>query len=162
MSYTRYTCEDCAVRFLNGRAGTDPERTLCTSCAAKTFGDSFECRECGNHDRAAFWIQPYGAQLAERKLCHTCNHWHEKLAWKAQGDPNQVIVAGVHYHISPDDETSLKQLGGWGSGFGGSKFKVRFHDGREVVSRNLWCQGDVPERFRERLPDNAVFVTETP
>ena len=35
---------------------------------------------------------------------------------------------------------------------------IRFTDGREVITHNLWHQGTIPKHFRARLPDNAVFV----
>jgi len=42
-------------------------------------------------------------------------------------------------------------------GFGGKEFKITFKDGREMTCNNLWHRGEIPERFLERLPDNAVF-----
>ncbi len=51
-------------------------------------------------------------------------------------------------------------LGGF-RGFGGREFRIRFYDGRtDVVTRNLWHQGIIPEHYRALLPDNAEWVTE--
>jgi hypothetical protein len=48
---------------------------------------------------------------------------------------------------------------GWGCGFGGSEFRILPDDGREVIiSHNVWCQGEVPKKFRKVLPDNAIFL----
>jgi hypothetical protein len=29
-------------------------------------------------------------------------------------------------------------------------------DGRSIKTNNLWFGGVIPERFRDRLPDNAI------
>jgi len=150
------TCDECKqTKHTNDfRDGPDADRTLCSSCAAKAWGDGFQCRECGEFDRAKFWIPEAGEEFAAAQLCHRCHFWHGKLQWKAEGCQRSVIVDGVHYWIAPDAPQP-----GWGSGHSGRPFLVRFHDGREVLTRNLWCQGDIPERFRDRLPDNATFAT---
>lgn len=41
-------------------------------------------------------------------------------------------------------------------GFGGAKWKITDLDGKERFCSNLWHQGDVPQQFRDRLPDNVV------
>lgn len=55
--------------------------------------------------------------------------------------------------MTSDLDTDLK-------GHGGSLFRIRMHDGTLIDSRNLWCQGPIPERFRDRLYDNAEFLPE--
>jgi len=44
-------------------------------------------------------------------------------------------------------------------GCAGRRFWIRFFDGRTITTNNLWCQGEIPEEFREELPDNAEFYT---
>lgn len=74
---------------------------------------------------------------------------------RTASDPAHLVVEGRHYVIAKDQPKGYQ-----GSlGHGGARFDIRFNDGREVVSHNLWAQGRVPEHFRERLPDNAEFVT---
>ena len=63
-------------------------------------------------------------------------------------DPSAFISNGIAYTIGDEDADSR--------GFGGSRFHIIFNDGREVDSTNLWCGGHIPERFRDRLPDNAT------
>jgi hypothetical protein len=65
-----------------------------------------------------------------------------------------VVVKGCHYIIGAEKPTTPRS---W-RGFGGDRYHIRFNDGREVVSTNLWCQGPIPAQFREQLPDNAEFV----
>lgn len=82
--------------------------------------------------------------------------WQEKVQWIT--DPRRkdriVRVKGVHYFAAPESGPMAFR------GHGGSLFKIRFFDGREMTSTNLWCQGDIPPEFRELLPDNAEFVNE--
>lgn len=102
------------------------------------------CKTCG---------EPVTHQhMPEKALdtCFTCWFWEEKLS--IADNPNTVRVKGVHYFIHPDTED------GRFSGFGGSRFIIKFNDGREVTTRNLWCQGGIPKRFRTLLPDNATFI----
>lgn len=78
--------------------------------------------------------------------------WDSKLAIK--DDARTVRVDGEHYWIG--DENAPKYAGS--RGFGGSRFVIVFHDGRRVVSTNLWTQGVIPPSYRDRLPDNARFA----
>jgi len=86
----------------------------------------------GDHPDAFFW----------RKLIN------------ARTNPKHVVVKGVHYQIGPEDREIKRQ---W-RGFHGDRYVIHFHDGRQVISTNLWCQGTIPLQFREQLPDNAEFV----
>ena len=83
-------------------------------------------------------------------ICVTCNFWLDILPIK---DKLYIVrVEGVHYTMGSENKTvSIR-------GFGGRKWVIKFNDGREVISTNLWDQGRIPEHFRERLPDNAVFI----
>lgn len=66
--------------------------------------------------------------------------------------PNNVRVRGEHYTICIEDIGHAKR------GFNGDRFNIKFSDGRLATTTNLWSQGTIPERFRERLPDNAKFI----
>jgi hypothetical protein len=83
-------------------------------------------------------------------VCFDCYFWGEKVPFV--NNPSSVRVEGTHYWIG--EETADQMF----RGFAGRKFHVLFNDGREVITTNLWCQGDIPERWRKELPDNAVFV----
>lgn len=58
---------------------------------------------------------------------------------------------GKHYIIG------IKQSrpGNSWKGFGGHKWHVKFNDGRSVYTDNLWSQGAIPPKHRERLAPNA-------
>lgn len=110
------------------------------------------CKCCGNVFSTNY-SEPTKSQLLEKNVCFKCNFWQEYLEIK--DDPNIARIEGSHYVIQPDTTGDPS----W-KGFGGRKFIIRFADGREVVTRNLWHQGEIPAHFREELPDNATFVQE--
>lgn len=90
--------------------------------------------------------------LIKRNLCFNCNFWYEYALVK--DNPTHAIIAGNHYIIgSEEEDTPLKWRGHYGA-----YFKIRFNDGREIETTNLWHQGKIPQRFKEKLPDNAVFI----
>jgi hypothetical protein len=111
------------------------------------------CKECGSPIATDFY-QPVKSRLINKNLCHSCNFWDEKK--DGQDNKRVVIVNGTHYWIEDDKPNAAFQ------GFGGAKFSIEFNDGRKVITRNLWCQGDIPIRFRDRLPDNAKFIKDYP
>ncbi|MBU1387812.1 MAG: hypothetical protein KKE62_06345 [Proteobacteria bacterium] len=83
--------------------------------------------------------------------CFDCSFWMEKIEMSAEDENRRVIVNGQHYRIGNDDAGIYR-------GFGGRKFNILFHDGRVIETNNLWHQGTIPNRFREMLPDNAIFL----
>ena len=87
--------------------------------------------------------------LIEHGECFSCSIWRERLSLIRQ--PNIVIIDGTFYTIGDEDSPSPFR------GFGGSKFVIRFKDGREVTTTNLWCGGDIDEHWRPQFPDNADF-----
>lgn len=108
------------------------------------------CVECGDVLHADY-VEPTRTQILERQLCFMCLFWSGYVA--AKDEPAHVVANGWHYVISPDQPKGFRGF----EGFGGAAFTVQFHDGREVATRNLWTQGEIPEHFRERLPDNATL-----
>lgn len=82
----------------------------------------------------------------------TTKYWEELI--ECYG-PNSVITHGIHYVIGEEPEPNERR--DW-LGHGGHKFTIKFKDGREVVSHNLWYQGPIPTRFRDRLQDNAELA----
>lgn len=107
---------------------------------------TFTCRECGATERPRSWAN--GAELERAALCFGCHYWHEAIALAA--DPRSVRLDGVHRFIGDEGAASR--------GHYGARFVVTFLDGRTVTTSNLWHQGEIPARFRDRLPDNAASV----
>lgn len=108
------------------------------------------CRECGQADSANF-MEPTRGRMLAAQLCFSCLFWTDKLP--LVNDPSVARINGHHYAIGPEDNTAKVMRG-----FGGSTSIIRFNDGREVTTTNLWTQGDIPAHFASRLPDNAVFL----
>ena len=74
--------------------------------------------------------------------------WEEKLDIK--DDKDVARIDGEHYMIAPENWKS--------KGFGGAEHRIRFDDGRVVTTTNLWHQGEIPNEYRDRLPNNAHWV----
>ena len=109
------------------------------------------CIECG-----APVAQEHLKEAHDDGLCFGCWFWYEALGIDA-GDPDRVVIVdGRHYRIGEEPTPGYSGT----LGFGGRKWRIRFKDGREVTTHNLWHQGGIPESFRTRLPDNAEFVPE--
>lgn len=83
----------------------------------------------------------------KEELCFHCNFWQEKVDIKDRDDVARID--GYHYIVGRETEKYNK-------GHSGREFLIRFFDGREVRTTNLWSQGKIPERFD--LPDNAEFM----
>lgn len=110
---------------------------------------------CGECNAPIAFDRNYGtaADKARRltdRLCFSCDHWRERI----KGGTHVVVIDGYRYSISPDLPPRSRDC----AGHGGARFVIRFHDGREVVTHNLWANGRVPDHFRDRIVDNAVFV----
>jgi len=79
--------------------------------------------------------------------CFHIDFWNSKVEIK--NDPNSVRENGTQYYIGTPD--------GSFKGFGGRRFKITFNDGRVVKTDCLWHNGEIPDEFKDRLPDNAVI-----
>lgn len=90
------------------------------------------------HDKVQEYIA-YHERVTER-------HWSVVAA---RTDDQLVIARGVAYSIgNPSDNPR---------GFGGSLWRIRFFDGRDVCCNSLWYLGDIPADWRDKLPDNATL-----
>lgn len=111
-----------------------------------------KCKICGDivdHDN---FMDDYAIQMREEKLCFSCVLWkrREKLL-KDDKDHSIAIIDGTYYTIGDEDSKEYFR------GFGGARFQIEFNDGHRVVSTNLWCGGDVPAKWQDKLPNNAKF-----
>ncbi|MET8571866.1 hypothetical protein [Streptomyces sp. NPDC004783] len=104
----------------------------------------------------------------KNETCSTCQAAKQWIAWHQDGDQMRfrgqaegipvARVNGIHYVVQPYNHNAPPQY----LGFGGTRFTFRFHDGREITSNDVMCQGEIPARFHDRLPDNAVIVPQEP
>ena len=82
--------------------------------------------------------------------CFYVDFWNDKV--KIKNDTRTARINEKHYHIGEENSNSSFR------GFGGDKCVIKFFDGREVVTTNLWHNGTIPESHKELLPDNAKFI----
>ena len=88
-------------------------------------------------------------------ICGLGNCFHEKF-WRIIADEKDehVFINGGSYYIEDENKGGIR-------GFDGRKFRIRKNDGTEIVTTNLWYQGQIPDNFKDILPDNAEFIRES-
>ncbi len=128
--------------------------------AATTKKSVLRCSECHSLTDPATTGGPTLTSLRSRGLCYTCNFWRDLITIRREN--RSVRVGNSHYLIGPEPDPSDRRSRP-DCGFGGARFRIRFTDERarldpEVVTHNLWSQGPIPAAFRDRLPNNAVFL----
>lgn len=110
------------------------------------IGDS--CSICGQMYSTKY-CEPIHSQMIAENICFSCHFWMKQIP------KDGVIIAGRHYTIGPEPKkgqpTSFL-------GMAGREFHIRRNTGEVIVTHNLWSQGEIPERFRDRFPDNAEFL----
>lgn len=115
------------------------------------------CRICSSELKYAY-NRPWRVKTLARQLCDNCNFWWGMVECRINGDvtcDNLPIarINGEHYTICAElPEDSIPR------GHNGKSFTIAFFDGRSISTTNLWCQGLIPELFKEQLPNNAEFV----
>lgn len=112
--------------------------------------DEITCKTCGKREKLS-WNDETLEEMEKHQMCFKCNFWNHYAELK--DDPSMVRIEGSHYVA----RQGIVAASRW-NGFGGAKFKIKFHDGREVETNNLWHQGKIPEHFLTKLPDNAKFI----
>ena len=112
------------------------------------------CSVCEKTEES-IWNEETNEELATHNMCFNCNFWREKVSWLTNPDylNRQTIVNGCHFMVNES------VLNGFMQGSGGTPYYIHYNDGRKVVSRNVWQQGDIPKLWKDKLKDNAVFVT---
>lgn len=116
--------------------------------------DAVRCRKCGEIDHAGpVERNERGALMRRLRFCSNCCFWRNRALVGFRQPDTHITVAGVCYFI--DRENGGESF----RGFGGARHRIRFlKTGRVVESTNLWFNGQVPERWRNFLPDTAEFL----
>ena len=73
-----------------------------------------------------------------------------------KNDPNWLIIDGVSYIANPFVPNTNNMTRRF-MGFGGRMMEAIKNSGEKVISNDWWHQGDVPECFRDIIPDNAKW-----
>lgn len=110
-----------------------PKGAKCTCCGVENYSTSYmDCSEKKIIDRD--------------KVCFTCAFWINKSEKK-----QDCVIENRVY--GPGNGLPPQQF----LGMGGRRFDIEYFDGRKVTTFDLWSAGDIPEAFRDRIPDTAKF-----
>lgn len=144
----------------------------CESCGSSSIlyakkKNIYWCRKCGNEwpkviekDNLCSFCNEKEKDNGDHHdcdpdLCFTCNFWKKYVGLK--NDPRSVRINGEHYWLGDDNGTPDRY-----KGYGGRQFKIRCLNvsgsSITVTTTDLWYQGEIPERFRADLPDNANWI----
>lgn len=111
-----------------------------------------KCKVCGDivdHDN---YVNDVAKAMKENQLCFRCELWKERAEQLPKEDKyRHPIIDGTYYTIGDENSTSHFR------GFDGARFQIEFNDGHKVISTNLWCGGDIPAVWQDKLPNNARF-----
>ncbi|MFD7957267.1 hypothetical protein ACFV4X_27730 [Streptomyces ardesiacus] len=121
--------------------------------------ERFDCKLCPGRatDAAGGGV---GQRLLRWKVCRECDFWLTCTGYRMLGDQDPdgrrvLRVAGRHYLTWTAEQGCPPETG----------FSCRadrryylLEDEIVRVAPYLWLMGDIPDRFRERLPDNARFL----
>lgn len=113
------------------------------------------CEICGKEIEKSSYM---GAVLCSSE-CFTENYWLEKCKAQETDPYEYAIIDGQSYHFNrkkPIAEYSRYEF----LGFDGKRFTIRYDNGDTYTTNNLWIQGEIPEKYRDRLKNNAIFVKE--
>ena len=80
--------------------------------------------------------------------CWHIDFWNEQVSNK--DDTKIVRIDGVQYRVGNKNQDSFR-------GYGGREFRIKLSNGEIIETTNLWHNGDIPEEFKELLPNNAEF-----
>jgi hypothetical protein len=122
---------------------------ICSFC-----GKEYDAGQYGTLEEITKLKKDIPMRMLTDKVCFQCGFWFEKIDLD-NGPWKDTFVIANHYHYHIGDEVPKGARGFIGSG--GYRYTIEFFDGRVVESNNLWHQGEVPEIFWEKLPNNAVF-----
>lgn len=148
----RCTVAGCE-KALNMRSSVDrggfPQDRECPSHAARTLD---ACVLCSSPDLAHGLNR---STILSSRTCWNCLFWLER--YEQMSGPDRVCTEDYHlYAIGNGVGPSSSR------GFGGRTWTVRFTDGREVHTNDLWdCGPIVPEHLRHLFTPNAT-VEATP
>lgn len=115
----------------------------------------FLCKYCGSQIHLEDYDKklPLIQMMNNEQLCFSCAFWKNKIDHPT---PNRQIINGEHWVFEPWSDKPLLF-----AGHGGRVFYIMLNDGGVLRSNNVWYQGEIPQHFRESLPDTAKFITRT-
>ncbi|MEU1311034.1 hypothetical protein ABZ419_19390 [Streptomyces cinnamoneus] len=121
----------------------------------------FPCKLCPDKgtDRQ---IRGVGARMAAYEVCSSCDFWLTCLGYMMLGDQDPdgrhaLRIDGRHYLAWTEEQGLPPEIG-----YAGAELHhyVLLDNPTGVVhrTRGIWLMGTIPAPYRERMPDNAIFV----
>jgi len=110
------------------------------------------CKECGGVITLNY-IGKVPDTLIQKQLCFSCNHWSEIIDNK---DNERTVIVKSTVYWRKDFRKIEKHLEHV-LGFSGHVFNIKMKSGETYTTNDLWCSGDIPDRFKSRLPDKNTF-----
>jgi hypothetical protein len=110
------------------------------------------CRHCGK--RFSHYSDP---KTYDPLACRSCSYWNDKLE-RRKNLPwyNKIVINGYLYFTGQPG--IVKGYSG-ALGFAGRRFRIRnLETGETIETNNLSANGDVPDFWRPKFPDNAEWV----
>lgn len=107
-----------------------------------------KCRICGKEFNELHYSGIFKDICSSE--CFYDDYWQDKIRSVKLQPCSYPVVNGSCYHIDKETNSTFK-------GFGGRKFVIVFNTGEKTVTTNLWDNGKVPDKYKEQLPDNAIF-----
>lgn len=107
------------------------------------------CRDCG----AVGYSTSFTPTCAEKKLidsegvCFSCAYWLVRIEQK-----HDTVIDGRIYGVGNGRE------GNPHNGMAGRRFDIEYFDGRRVTTFDLWAGSEVPDRYKQQIPDTARFL----
>jgi hypothetical protein len=111
----------------------------CPGCGKTNFHTSYSstCREKKRMD--------------EIRECWDCAFWECVVS-----DHNELVIDYHTYSVGPEPRPDERKSF---LGMSGRRFDIEFLDGRgRFTTHNLWSGGEIPAKFRDRIPNTARFV----
>jgi len=108
-----------------------------------------KCKLCNKEIEQNYFRETLD-KMNSKQLCFKCNYWDEMLENDKQFPEKSFVIDGVHYIIGGENERE--------KGFDGERFLILLNNGKRIETTNLWCQGKIPEIWKDKFPDNATFV----
>lgn len=107
----------------------------------------YKCRICGKEHENKRWGVPHEDLCSND--CFTQNFWLEIIDEAKKDKYMHPVIDGKCYCVCDEDSKSSFR------GFDGALFYITFNDGHMIATTNLWSNGPVDSRFKDRLPNNA-------
>lgn len=116
----------------------------------------YNCKLCGNQENPDDFCNENNRvveTMLKQHVCFNCAFWMNII--NSQAPPGQIIIGHTYYIAHPYVKRPLNRI----KGNNGKEMYIRIFNGELIKSNNVWCKGEIPEQFREQLPDTANFLS---